>query len=81
MIYQKGYQETETVVSGVTTKVKGISMTNLSHIPAIGSRVWDVADYVMPPQVSALSLQNCLQFPSKLSLAVFASALVSGGTM
>lgn len=47
-LWEKGYQETDSVVSSVTTKVKGVTMTNTS---ALGSRIWDVADYVIPPQV------------------------------
>ncbi|VDQ00599.1 unnamed protein product [Trichobilharzia regenti] len=37
------------VVCAVTTKVKGIGFTNLPHIPGIGRRSWDVADYIVPP--------------------------------
>nr|XP_023664080.1 P2X purinoceptor 4 isoform X1 [Paramormyrops kingsleyae] len=47
-VLKKGYQETDTVLSSVTTKVKGIALTNTT---AMGLRVWDVADYVIPPQV------------------------------
>ncbi|XP_065424161.1 P2X purinoceptor 4 isoform X2 [Chrysemys picta bellii] len=46
-VWEKGYQETDSVVSSVTTKVKGITMTNTSEL---GLRIWDVADYVIPPQ-------------------------------
>uniref|UniRef100_A0A3B3T1U2 P2X purinoceptor n=1 Tax=Paramormyrops kingsleyae TaxID=1676925 RepID=A0A3B3T1U2_9TELE len=46
-VLKKGYQETDTVLSSVTTKVKGIALTNTT---AMGLRVWDVADYVIPPQ-------------------------------
>nr|AFV69113.1 P2X receptor [Lymnaea stagnalis] len=48
--YKKGYQEFDDVQSAVTTKVKGIVFSNYSHIPEIGMRTWDVADYVIPPQ-------------------------------
>ncbi|XP_048677742.1 P2X purinoceptor 4-like isoform X5 [Caretta caretta] len=47
-VWEKGYQETDSVVSSVTAKVKGITMTNTSEL---GLRVWDVADYVIPPQL------------------------------
>lgn len=47
-LWEKGYQETDSVVSSVTTKVKGVIMTNTS---TLGTRIWDVADYVIPPQV------------------------------
>ncbi|KAM9371687.1 P2X purinoceptor 4 [Phaethornis superciliosus] len=46
-LWEKGYQETDSVVSSVTTKVKGVTLTNTS---ALGTRIWDVADYVIPPQ-------------------------------
>uniref|UniRef100_A0A8C3VAG2 P2X purinoceptor n=1 Tax=Catharus ustulatus TaxID=91951 RepID=A0A8C3VAG2_CATUS len=46
-VWEKGYQETDAVVSSVTTKVKGVALTNTS---LLGARIWDVADYVIPPQ-------------------------------
>ncbi|NWI54774.1 P2RX4 protein, partial [Calyptomena viridis] len=46
-LWQKGYQETDSVVSSVTTKVKGVTLTNTS---TLGTRIWDVAYYVIPPQ-------------------------------
>lgn len=56
--YQRGYQEFETVTSATTTKLKGIAMTNYTqlnislHGGVNGVRIWDVADYVVPPQVT-----------------------------
>uniref|UniRef100_A0A8C2H350 P2X purinoceptor n=1 Tax=Cyprinus carpio TaxID=7962 RepID=A0A8C2H350_CYPCA len=46
-VLKKGYQDTDTVLSSVTTKVKGIALTNTTEL---GERVWDVADYIIPPQ-------------------------------
>ncbi|XP_038618506.1 P2X purinoceptor 4 [Tachyglossus aculeatus] len=46
-LWEKGYQETDSVVSSVTTKVKGVTKTNTSNL---GVRIWDVADYVVPAQ-------------------------------
>lgn len=46
---RKSYQDNDSVISTVTTKVKGFAFTNSSDE---GARVWDVADYVIPPQVS-----------------------------
>ncbi|XP_068576864.1 P2X purinoceptor 4b [Cebidichthys violaceus] len=46
-VVQKGYQETDSVVSSVTTKVKGFAFTNTSDMDP---RFWDVADYVIPSQ-------------------------------
>ena len=52
IIYNKGYQKTEEVVSTVTTRVEGIGYTNGSGIyENAGDRVWDSSDYVIPPQV------------------------------
>ncbi|XP_034539794.1 P2X purinoceptor 1 isoform X1 [Notolabrus celidotus] len=45
-IYEKGYQSTDTAVSSVFTKMKGVGYTNDKG----KERVWDVADYVFPPQ-------------------------------
>ncbi|XP_022061685.1 P2X purinoceptor 1 isoform X3 [Acanthochromis polyacanthus] len=45
-IYEKGYQSTDTAVSSVFTKMKGVGYTNVNG----SERVWDVADYVFPPQ-------------------------------
>lgn len=57
LVYKKGYQEFSDVESSATTKVKGIVYTNFSDDefdPRILDRdlyrrVWDVADYVIPP--------------------------------
>ncbi|XP_072244624.1 P2X purinoceptor 4a-like [Leuresthes tenuis] len=46
-VIQKAYQDTDSVISTVTTKVKGFVYTNTSDMDP---RFWDVADYVMPPQ-------------------------------
>lgn len=46
-IYEKGYQSTDTAVSSVFTKMKGVGYTNVNGT----EKVWDVADYVFPPQV------------------------------
>lgn len=48
-VVQKAYQETDSVLSSVTTKVKGFVFTNTSDMEP---RFWDVADFVTPPQVS-----------------------------
>nr|AFQ41092.1 purinergic receptor P2X4 subunit variant 2 [Cavia porcellus] len=46
-LWEKGYQEKDSVVSSVTTKAKGVAQTNTSQL---GFRIWDVADYVIPAQ-------------------------------
>ncbi|MEQ2200874.1 hypothetical protein XENOCAPTIV_004272 [Xenoophorus captivus] len=46
-VVQKAYQETDSVISTVTTKVKGFAFTNISDMEL---RFWDVADYIIPPQ-------------------------------
>ncbi|XP_055957799.1 P2X purinoceptor 4 isoform X2 [Patella vulgata] len=50
IIYKKGYQDFDDVNSAVTTKLKGVALTNLTDEGINGTRVWDVADYVIPPQ-------------------------------
>ncbi|XP_022108443.1 P2X purinoceptor 4-like isoform X2 [Acanthaster planci] len=59
IIYKKAYQSTDTVISSVTTKLKGVSYTNISGLPDLNikdttpyDRIWDVSDYVVPPQQS-----------------------------
>lgn len=47
-MWEKGYQEMDSVVSSVTAKAKGVAVTNTS---TLGFRIWDVADYVIPAQV------------------------------
>ncbi|XP_036611130.1 P2X purinoceptor 4 isoform X4 [Trichosurus vulpecula] len=46
-VWQKGYQISDSVISSVTTKMKGVALTNTSDL---GPRIWDVADYVVPAQ-------------------------------
>lgn len=57
IIYKKGYQDFDNVQSVVTTKVKGIAMVNTTVHPNI-QPIWDVADYIVPPQVSDCLLQS-----------------------
>lgn len=59
-IYEKGYQSTDTAVSSVFTKMKGVGYTNVSG----NERVWDVSDYVFPPQVGFMLCQ-CLRWLSE----------------
>jgi len=55
--YAQGYQEFSTVESSTTTKVKGYSVSSLGefaqavppHLQRMYERVWDEADYVVPP--------------------------------
>ncbi len=56
IIWEKGYQETDVVTSAALTKLKGVQyVANISgrHFPGITDRIWDVADYVVPPQVTS----------------------------
>uniref|UniRef100_A0A663MEH6 P2X purinoceptor n=1 Tax=Athene cunicularia TaxID=194338 RepID=A0A663MEH6_ATHCN len=51
-VVKKGYQDTDTSLqSSVITKMKGVAFTNTSEL---GERLWDVADYVIPPQVGVV---------------------------
>lgn len=46
-LYEKGYQTVDDIISSVSVKMKGIAITN---VPSMGTEIWDVADYVFPPQ-------------------------------
>jgi len=50
---QQGYQEFTRVESSVTVKIKGVTKSELGGgtdlDPSLYTRVWDVADYVVPP--------------------------------
>ncbi|XP_068387621.1 P2X purinoceptor 5 isoform X1 [Eschrichtius robustus] len=47
-LVKKCYQDTDSSLqSSIVTKVKGVTFTNTSEL---GERLWDVADYVIPPQ-------------------------------
>ncbi|KAH0625484.1 hypothetical protein JD844_015016 [Phrynosoma platyrhinos] len=49
LLAQKGYQEKDTDPHvSVITKLKGVSVVRIQEL---GDRLWDVADYVKPPQV------------------------------
>ncbi|XP_062399448.1 P2X purinoceptor 4b [Sardina pilchardus] len=67
-VVQKGYQETEAVISSVTTKVKGFTATNTS---ALGLHVWDVTEFVIPPQGddSFFVLTNVIATPGQIQQA------------
>lgn len=70
LVYKKGYQEFSEVESSVTTKVKGIIYTNFSDEefnpeilhPKWYRRIWDVADFVVPPSVSINSISSFVSF-------------------
>lgn len=64
---KKGYQDTDTSLqSSVITKLKGVAFTNTSEL---GERLWDVADYVIPPQVGITPLWVLISsgFPCELA--------------
>ncbi|KAM6110701.1 LOW QUALITY PROTEIN: P2X purinoceptor 1-like [Pterocles gutturalis] len=46
-LYEKGYQSQDSIISLVSVKLKGLTLTNKS---VIGPHIWDVVDYVFPPQ-------------------------------
>ncbi|KAJ7994072.1 hypothetical protein DPEC_G00262140 [Dallia pectoralis] len=65
-VVQKAYQAKDSIISSVTTKVKGTGFTNLS---GLGAHVWDVADYNIPPEGGVLGILidwSCdLDFPER----------------
>ena len=68
IVYKKGYQEFQKPYSSVTTKVKGVSLTNLTNssqeLPLYGGvHVWDSSDFVVPPEVinNTISKWKCIE--------------------
>ncbi len=57
LVYEKSYQETDSLISTTNTKMKGVVYANVTNpiipVPALEqyNRIFDVADYVIPPQV------------------------------
>jgi len=62
IIYEKGYQKKEDVVSSVSIKVQGVDYTDgKGNFMNAGDRVWDTADYVIPPQVIVTVCNVCVR--------------------
>ena len=42
-------------------KLKGVALTNstMDALPGVGTRIWDMADYHIPPQVSSDEKYAC----------------------
>jgi len=76
MYWTGGYQDKDHAISATTTKLKGIALTNCTHLNITihggvnGNRIWDVADYVMPPQVSKPSPPDPHLLHSALTMSV-----------
>uniref|UniRef100_A0A3P8ZBE1 P2X purinoceptor n=1 Tax=Esox lucius TaxID=8010 RepID=A0A3P8ZBE1_ESOLU len=64
-VVRKSYQVKDSVISTVTTKVKGTGFTNIS---GLGAHVWDVADYNIPPEgeSSFFVLTNMIITPNQM---------------
>ncbi|XP_075051072.1 P2X purinoceptor 1 isoform X2 [Mixophyes fleayi] len=52
-LYEKGYQDVDDIISSVSIKFKGIAITNIENT---SREIWDVADYVFPPQGDSSSV-------------------------
>uniref|UniRef100_A0A4W3HDP7 P2X purinoceptor n=1 Tax=Callorhinchus milii TaxID=7868 RepID=A0A4W3HDP7_CALMI len=55
LIWRKGYQDFDSIVSSVIIKVKGVAFVNSS---GFGERLWDSADYIIPPEVNNIINNN-----------------------
>ena len=67
IVWKKGYQEFDDVQSAVTTKLKGVVYVNHTEYPDITTSVWDVAEYVVPPQENNafFVITNLLETPKQ----------------
>ncbi len=78
LIINKDYQKRDDVEGSATAKLKGVAYTNITDAPDLQiedptpyNRVWDLADYVIPPQVRTAGSRIKLSFFSRLSLHIF----------
>ncbi|XP_069789417.1 P2X purinoceptor 4a isoform X2 [Narcine bancroftii] len=76
-VWEKGYQEFDSSIASITTKVKGIAFTNSNQLE---EHLWDAADYIIPVQqessffvmTNVIMTKNqvqglCPELPSKTS--------------
>jgi len=64
IVYKKGYQQFDSSISTVTTKLKGTTFVDFGNFNSTlfnGIRIYDPTDYVIPPQVSVIRKRAILK--------------------
>lgn len=67
VIYDKGYQDTENVISTCLTKVKGFLVNDYKQGNIYLPQIWDGAEIVYPPleQGATLIITNTIETPQQ----------------
>jgi len=81
LLHERGYQESAVVESSFITKVKGTTSSNMeAGVAKLHNRVWDEADYVVPPAENGAFFitTNVLITPNQTQAMCAENHLVTG---